>query len=323
MSRTEHIAVIGAGSMGYGIAQIFATNGNEVILYDSDPAVLEEAVHHIRSNLIFLLNNKLFLAESIEPAMACIRQGSSLKETVTGARFVIEAVDDELRVKQSLFQEMERYSSPIAVLATSTLGLRVTEIAAGIQAKERVVGTCFWPPVYLNPLVEVVGGLDTLPDVIDYTCNLLKTAGKYPVMIKRDVPGLVGNRLQYALLREAMALVEDGIADPETVDEVVKKGFGSLLPVLGPLENADMNGLDTTYRLHAYISKFIKNTSIPSSLLENKLDAGELGFKSNQGFYSWDAASMKKRREDLYLHLARWVREQRGLDCGQHRGDTR
>lgn len=308
MSRTEHIAVIGAGTMGQGIAQIFAVCGNEVIIYDPDPVVLEEAIPLIRSNLIFLLNNKIIREEEIEPAIECIRLGSNLKEAVTGARFVIEAVSDELKVKQSLFEEIASNTSPITVLATSSLGYSVSEIATGIQTRECLVGTCFWPPVYLTPLVEVVSGPDTSPDVIDYTCNLLKTVGKYPVIVKRDVPGLVGNRLKHALWQEAMALVEEGVADPETVDMVVKKGFGPLLSILGPLENAEMDGLEITDRIHTYISKFSETASPPSSGLQQKLNSGELGFKSNQGFYFWDEPTMKKKRKNVHCHLARWVR---------------
>lgn len=310
MSKTEHIAVIGAGNMGQWIALIFATSGNEVIVYDPDHGLLEEVIRRIRSNSIFLLRNKIIDDDGMESAIDRIRLGSSLKEAVIEARFVIEAVDDDLNVKQSLFKEMEPFTSPITVLATSSLQHSVTEIAAGIQAKERVVGAYFWPPVYLTPLVEVVSGPDTSPDVLDYTCNLLKAVGKYPVIVKRDVPGLVGNRLKYALWRESMALVEEGVADPETVDMVVKKGLGPLLAVLGPLENADMDGLDTTDRIDATISKFKKTAPTPSSLLQRKLDAGELGYKSNQGFYSWDASSIKNRQENLYHQLARWFREQ-------------
>lgn len=310
MSKTEHIAVIGAGIMGQWIAQIFATSGNEVIVYDPDHALLEEVIRRIRSNSIFLFRNKIIHDDGMESAIKRIRLGSSLKESVMDARFVMETVADELNVKRLLFEEIASYTSPITVLATSSLQYCVTEIAAGIQAKERVVGTYFWPPVYLTPLVEVVSGPDTSPDVLDYTCNLLKMVGKYPVIVKRDVPGLVGNRLKYALWREAMALVEEGVADPETVDMVVKKGLGPLLAVLGPLENADMDGLDTTYRIHATISKFEKTSPTPSSLLQRKLAAGNLGFKSNQGFYSWDAPSIKKRQESLYQQLARWFREQ-------------
>jgi 3-hydroxybutyryl-CoA dehydrogenase len=306
MSRSEHIAVVGAGLMGHGIAQVFAAKGHEVILYDLNEAVLKEAVVKIRFNLNFLSENGLGLKEDIEPALERIRTASSLEEAIAGARFVVEAVAENLEVKQTLFKEMEAYCSPITILATNTSVISITEVAAKTLARERVVGTHFWNPPYLVPLVEVVGGRETLPEVMDYTYNLLKSVGKHPVLVKKDVPGFVGNRLQHALWREAISIVEQGIADPETVDEVIKNGFGIRLPVLGPLENVDLVGLDLTLQIHDYILKFIENSPAPSPLLRLKLEAGELGFKTGRGFYAWDQESMGHCRKGLVEHLIRW-----------------
>ena len=144
----------------------------------------------------------------------------------------------------------------------------------------------------------------------DYNFNLLKSVGKHPVMVKRDVPGFVGNRLQHALWREAISIVEQGIADPETVDEVIKNGFGIRLPVLGPLENVDMVGLDLTFQIHDYILPHIEKSPNPSPLLRQKQEAGELGFKSGKGFYEWDQQAMEACRNRLLGHLIRWNREQ-------------
>ncbi len=310
MSRSEHIAVVGAGLMGHGIAQIFAAKGHEVILFDLNDTVLKEAVGKIRSNLIFLSDHGLGLREDIEPAIDRIRPAANLKETITGARFVVEAVAENLEVKQSLFKEMEAFCSPITILATNTSVISITEIAAKTKAKERVVGTHFWNPPYLIPLVEVVGGKETLAEVKDFTFNLLKSVGKHPVMVKRDVPGFVGNRLQHALWREAISIVEQEIADPETVDEVIKNGFGIRLPVLGPMENVDMVGLDLTFQIHDYILPHIEKSPNPSPLLRQKLEAGELGFKTGKGFYEWDQQAMEACRSRLLGHLIRWNREQ-------------
>ncbi|MBI5584911.1 MAG: 3-hydroxyacyl-CoA dehydrogenase family protein [Deltaproteobacteria bacterium] len=306
MSRSEHIAVVGAGLMGHGIAQVFAARGHEVILYDLNPGVLKEALVKIRTNLEFLSENGLGLREDIEPALERIKAVSTLQEAITGARFVVEAVAENLEIKQALFREMEAYCSPITILATNTSVISITEIAARTRARERVVGTHFWNPPYLVPLVEVVGGRETLPEVKDYTFHLLKSVGKHPVLVKKDVPGFVGNRLQHALWREAISIVEQGIADPETVDDVIKNGFGIRLPVLGPLENADLVGLDLTFQIHDYILKFIENSPAPSPLLRRKLEAGDLGFKTGRGFYTWDQESMGQCRKGLVEHLIRW-----------------
>ena len=240
--RSEHIAVVGAGAMGRGIAQIFAAKGHEVILFDHKDEALKEAIEKIRSNLIFLSKNGLGLPEEIERTIDRIKPAFSLKATVADARFVVEAVTENLELKQNLFYEMEKYCSPITILATNTSMFCITEIAAGTTARERVVGTHFWNPPYLIPLVEVTGGQDTLAEVKDYTCNLLKSMGMHPVIVKKDVPGFIGNRLQHALRREAISIVENGIADPETVDAVIKKGFGIRFAVLGPLEDQEAIG---------------------------------------------------------------------------------
>jgi len=307
--RSEHIAVVGAGFMGHGIAQIFAAKGHEVILFDLNEEALKEAIEKIRSNLVFLSENGIGLQEEIDRTIDRIRPACSLKETVADARFVVEAVDENLEVKQNLFHEMEKYCSPITILATNTSAIGISEIAAGTTAKERVIGTHFWNPPYLIPLVEVIGGQDTLAEVKDYTCNLLKSMGMHPVIVKKDVPGFIGDRLQHALWREAISIVEQGIADPETVDAVIKKGFGIRLAVLGPLENADLVGLDLTFQLHDRILKFIEGSPFPSKFLRQKMEAGELGFKTNQGFYSWDQEAIGKCKDGLVAHLVRWNRE--------------
>jgi 3-hydroxybutyryl-CoA dehydrogenase len=310
MSRSEHVAVIGAGLMGHGIAQVFAGKGNEVFLYDLNQEVLNVAVDKIRTNLTFLSERGIGSPEDIEPALERIRIVRTLKEAVSGARFVVEAVVEKLEIKQDLFKEMEEFCSPITVLATNTSVISITEIAAKTKEKERVVGTHFWNPPYLIPLVEVIPGRNTSTEVVDYTCQLLQSIGKKPVKVKKDVPGFIGNRLQHALWREAISIVEQGIAEPEMVDEVIKSGFGIRLPVLGPLQNADMVGLDLTFQIHDYILPFIERSPEPSSLLRQKHLSGELGFKTGKGFYEWSPRSIEECRKGLIEHLIQWNRDQ-------------
>lgn len=255
--RSEHIAVVGAGLMGRGIAQIFAARGHEVVLFDLNKDALEEAIVRIRSHLIDLSEHGLCLREEIERTIEQIKPARSLKEAVASARFVVESVAEELEVKQDLFHQMEELCSPITILATNDSLIRVTEAAAKTKVKERVIGTHFWAPPYLIPLVEVVGGRETSQEVKEYTCNILKSVGKYPVMVEKDVPGLVGSRLQHALQREAIAIVEQGIADANAVDEVVKKGLSLRLYISGPLENAESAGMDQTFLVHKHLLKVI------------------------------------------------------------------
>ena len=283
MARSEHIAVVGAGLMGHAIAQVFASKGHEVSLMDVNERVLGEALENIRSNLGFLAENGIGTEEDIEPALKNIRTTSDLREAATGARFVVEAVCERLDLKQGLFVELEQYCSPQTIFATNTSAISITEIAAKVRRRERVVGTHFWNPPYLIPLVEVIGGRHTSAEVVDYTFDLLKTAGKHPVKVKKDVPGFVGNRLQHALWREAVSIVDQGIADAAAVDEVIKNSFGIGLPVLAPLETADMVGLDLTLQIHEYILKRIDRSMGPAALLRRKVEKGRTRLQDGQG----------------------------------------
>jgi 3-hydroxybutyryl-CoA dehydrogenase len=310
MSKSEHIAIVGAGLMGHGLAQVFASKGHEVRLTDVNEAILAGAPEQIRNNLVRLANGGMGALEDIDTILKNILTVKSLKETVEGARFVVEAIAENLSLKQQLFREMEVYCSPNTVLASNTSVISITEIASKAKRKERIVGTHFWNPPYLIPLVEVVPGNKTSSEVVDYTYELLKTAGKHPVKVKRDVPGFVGNRLQHALWREAISIVEQGIADAATVDEVIKQGFGIRLPILGPLETADMVGLDLTLQIHDYILQHIERSPGPSPLLREKVKKGELGFKTGKGFQQWSPEEIDQSRKNLVDYLIKWNREQ-------------
>ena len=251
--RSEHIAVVGAGQMGCGITQIFAASGHEVILFDLNDDALEEAIEKIRSNLIILSEHGLCQQAEIERTIELIKPVSNLKEAVANARFVVEAIAEDLEAKQNIFHEMEKLCSPITILATHASEMSVTEIAAKTKARERIVGTFFWSPSYLIPLVEVAGGYETIMEVVEYTCNILKSVGKYPVVVQKDVPGLIGSKLQYALRREVTSIIEQGIADPKTVDEVIKKGLSLRLSVMGVSENTETTGLDQTLQMHEHL----------------------------------------------------------------------
>jgi 3-hydroxybutyryl-CoA dehydrogenase len=309
MSRSEHIAVVGAGLMGHGIAQVFAAKGHEVILTDTAEGALDRALTDIRKNLDFLCRNGIQSAESAEYAIRNIKVTPNLREAVTGARFVVEAVTEKLEVKQGLFRDMETFCSQNTILATTTSSIRIEEIASTVRRKERVTGTHFSNPPYLIPLVEVVSSRYTAPEVVDYAVDLLRTAGKHPVRVRKDVPGFVGNRLQHALWREAVSIVDQGIADAATVDEVVKHGFGIRLPVLAPLETADMVGLDLTLQIHDYILRHLDRSTKPAPILREKVAQGELGFATGRGFYSWDRDSVAERKQTLLEHLVRWTKE--------------
>jgi len=313
MLNSDHIAIIGAGLMGHGIAQIFASHGHQVSLLDVSDEVLAKAIENIRANLTLLAQSGISSIEDIKPAVERIRVTIDLEEAAWDAQFVIEAVPEKLDLKQALFQKLDTICSSDTILATNTSVISITEIAAKAARRDRIVGTHFWHPPYLIPLVEVIKGKETSPKVVNLTADLLRSVGKHPIKVKKDLPGFVGNRLQHALWREAISIVEQGIADPATVDEVVKKGFGIRLPVLGPLENADMVGLDLTLQIHDHILKHIENSTDPSPLLKEKVNKGELGFKSGKGFYdNWTQEDMKRVRENLLKYLIEYSHKTSG-----------
>jgi 3-hydroxybutyryl-CoA dehydrogenase len=297
------ISVIGAGLMGHGIAQVFASSNYNVRLVDITDDILSKAIENIRLNLSAMARRGITLGDDIEAIIGRIKTTTDMVQAASDAKVVIEAVSENLQLKQKIFRDLDEICPPESILATNTSVIRITEIAAKAHRQERIVGAHFWNPPYLIPLVEVIKGGKTSDEVVEITYQLLKSAGKYPVKVMKDVPGFIGNRLQHALWREAISIVENGIADPASVDDVIKKGFGIRLPVLGPLENADMVGLDLTLAVHDYILKHIEFSPKPSPLLREKVARGELGFKTGKGFQTWSAGQIKTSREKLLEYL--------------------
>jgi 3-hydroxybutyryl-CoA dehydrogenase len=289
------IAVIGAGLMGHGIAQVFALAGHDVAVYDSDAARLDSARTRISTNLKDLGDDQ----SAVERVRPCVL----LAEAVADADFVVEAVLEDLSVKQRLFGAIERHARSDAILASNTSVIPITGIMEGLRARERALGTHWWNPPYLVPLVEVIGTQWTSQAAIERTIALHRAAGKMPVHVRKDVPGFVGNRLQHALWREAIALVEHGICDAETVDTVIKASFGRRLAVLGPLENADLVGTDLTLAIHRTVLPDIERRAGPSPYLEGLVSRGKLGFKSGEGFRKWTAEQQAALRAKVQQHL--------------------
>lgn len=305
----QKIAVIGAGLMGHGIAQIFAVNGHEVTLVDLDENILEYAIRGIRKNLELMAEHDVIATEDIDAAIDRVTTTTNMEKGVDGADFVLEAVVENLEVKQDLFMNLDRICPPSTILASNTSVISITEIAQKSLYKQRIVGTHFWNPPHLIPLVEVVPGDKTVEKTVETTYQLLLDVGKHPVKVKKDVPGFVANRLQHALWREAISIVENGIADAATVDECIKFGFGLRLPALGPMENADMVGNDLVLAIHDYILEHIESSGDPSPLLREKVANGELGFKSGQGFQEWSEEKAELSRNNLQQYLLKVVKD--------------
>jgi 3-hydroxybutyryl-CoA dehydrogenase len=289
------ITVIGAGLMGHGIAQVFALAGHDVTIYDSFEKTLATAKERILTNLKDLGDE--------ESAVDRVTPQADLAKAVRDADYVFEAVLEDLPLKQTLFAEIERHVRPDTILASNTSVIPITDIMQGLKRRERALGTHWWNPPYLVPLVEVIETQWTSPETIAFTMKLHADAGKKPAHVKKDVPGFIGNRLQHALWREAIALVENGICDAETVDTVIKAAFGRRLAVLGPLENADMVGTDLTLAIHKTVLPVIDSRPGPSPYLEKLVQDGKLGFKSGEGFRTWTPEQQAALRSKVLQHL--------------------
>jgi 3-hydroxybutyryl-CoA dehydrogenase len=289
------IAVIGAGLMGHGIAQVFALAGHEVKITDALVENLDSAKSRIAANLRDLGDDETAV-ERVEPCL-------DLVDAVREADYVVEAVSENLALKQKLFAEIERRVRPDTILASNTSVIPITAIMQGLQRHERALGTHWWNPPFLVPLVEVIETQWTSPQAVAWTMELHRAAGKKPAHVKKDVPGFIGNRLQHALWREAISLVENGICDAETVDEVIKASFGRRLAVLGPLANADLVGTDLTLAIHETVLPAIESRPRPSAYLRKLVAEGKLGFKSGEGFCKWSADEQAALRAKVFQHL--------------------
>jgi 3-hydroxybutyryl-CoA dehydrogenase len=281
--------------MGHGIAQVFALAGHEVNITDTVLQNLDTVKSRIAANLRDLGDDENVVAR----VMPCV----DLTEAVRDADFVVEAVAENLAVKQKLFAELELRTRRDAILASNTSVIPITAIMQDLIRKERALGTHWWNPPFLVPLVEVIETQWTSPQVVARTMELHQAAGKKPAHVKKDVPGFIGNRLQHALWREAIALVEHGICDAETVDAVIKASFGRRLAVLGPLENADLVGTDLTLAIHDTVLPAIENRPGPSPYLQDLVADGKLGFKSGEGFRKWSPEQQAALRTKVMQHL--------------------
>ncbi len=286
------LAVIGAGLMGHSIAGVFASADANVRLFDQHEPTLRTAPARVAEQLA---------RRGVDRGPAdSIVLSDSVRDAVSDADLVIEAVPENLELKQELFAELGELA-PGAVLATNSSVLRTSDIAARVRDRGRVLGTHWFNPPHLVPIVEVIQADDTEFAYVAWVIDMLEQAGKTPVHVRKDVPGFIGNRLQHALWREAIHLVETGVCDAETVDLVARGSFGLRLPAMGPLENADYVGLDLVLAVHENVFPSLCRDTEPSPMLRELVARKHLGAKTGAGFSEWPAG----RRDDATARLDR------------------
>jgi 3-hydroxybutyryl-CoA dehydrogenase len=294
-SSKQKIGVVGGGLMGHGIAYLFAAAGHEVGLFE--PAA------EIRASLPKRLQAIIDLFDDDAALLKRIAAYDQLAPAMQGAGFVFEAAPEKLPVKQEIFAALESAVAPETILASNSSAIPSTEIGRDLKHRERVVGTHFWNPPHLVPLVEVIQNDKTGAATVTRTMELLRGAGKIPVHVRRDIPGFVGNRLQHAMKREAIALVAAGVCDAETIDTVVKEGFGARTAVLGPMEQSDLVGLNLTLDIAEVLYRDLDATPGPHPYLRAKVEAGKLGMKTGEGMRTWTPQSAEEVRQRLSRFL--------------------
>ena len=292
------IGIIGAGLMGHGIAYRFAVAGHDIGVFEPS-AELRATLPNRLSAIADLLGD--------DPAcLTGISVHDQLALAVKDASLVVEAAPEKLALKQQLFADLEANVAADTILASNSSAIPSTEIGRHLTHRERVVGMHFWNPPHLVPLVEVIQTEKTSETVITRVMDLLRSIGLKPVHVRKDIPGFIGNRLQHALKREAIALVANGVCDAETIDDVVKSGFGARMSVLGPMEQSDLVGLNLTLDIHEALIQHLDCTAGPHPYLRSKVAQGKLGMGTGEGFRRWTP----QQADDVRQRLSRFLADQ-------------
>jgi 3-hydroxybutyryl-CoA dehydrogenase len=289
MEVVERVAVLGAGLMGHGIAQAFAQAGYPVTLYDISEDVLGDALRKITSNLGIFVEMGIEGPGIVEAVTSRIESTTSLEKSVRDAQFITEAAPEDVVLKKDLLKAIERYTGTETVIASNTSTLQLSMLGESMKARHRLIITHWFNPPYLIPVVEVVRGESTTDAVFDVTVELLKKIGKDPVHVQKEVAGFLVNRIQTAMFREVLSLLEAGVASAEDIDRAVKGSFGLRLPILGPLATADLGGLDVWCKGARHLYPSLDCSKTPHKVISEKVENGALGAKTGRGFYDYTA----------------------------------
>jgi len=300
------VAVVGNGIIGHGVAQVFATAGKEVTLIGRSEASLANAISNIRDGLALFADNGLITRAEADAALARVRTTTRL-EDAAGAGFVVEAVPEDMALKVDIFGRLDTICAPPAVLGTSS-GHPASEVVGRMKHRERAIATHFWYPPTLLPLVEVCPGPQTARQVTEWTCRVLREAGKEPVVIDKEIDGFIGNRIQFAALREAWSLWAAGVASAEAIDTVVRNSIGRRLGITGPIESADVGGLDTMYAFACFLQPRLNADPTPPTAVGEIVKAGGRGFTNGRGVYDWSRRDGNALLAERKAELVRWLK---------------
>lgn len=313
MKIKEQLTVVGAGMMGPGIATSAALAGHPVVIVHRSPASADRAIDTIRRNLAQLTDGKLIDRAQADTASQKVRLESDLARGLDGSFWVIESINEDLAAKQDLFKVIDGLTEPTVILTSNTSGLCITDIAAKVKHPGRTATTHFWFPGHLVPLVEIVMSQKTEKTIAERLKTILQDWGKAPVIVRKDVPGQLANRILQAVIREATYIVDSGLASAEDVDTAIKMGFGIRMPAWGPLEHIDAVGLDLAISVQRSVLPTLFNESGPTNRLEDLVKNGHLGYKTGSGFYDWkkkDMNSLSQTRDQFVMQALRFFKRE-------------
>ncbi len=309
-SGFQTAAVIGTGMMGPGIALTLALGGVRATIIGRTAVSAVAGMDRARAQGRTLVDSELVSRAAMDRAFELVTASPDFDGTVD---LVIESAPEDMAFKQDLFARLDAETRPDTVLASNTSGLSITAIASRCGRPERVLTTHFWNPPHLMPLVEIVKGERTSDEVVERVRALFAHCGKMPVVVKKDRPGQLGNRLQMALVREAVNIVAEGIADAEAVDLVAKNGFGIRMPAYGIFEHQDIVGLDMGSKIVDYVAQDLYNEPRAPELMRELVREGKLGAKTGRGFYDWSSKSaddVRARRDAFLVAVLRYRQQQ-------------
>ncbi|WP_134684654.1 3-hydroxyacyl-CoA dehydrogenase family protein [Brevibacillus migulae] len=301
------VAVIGSGVMGHGIAQLYALAGYPVAMYDVEEKYLQKAWKAIADHLSLLVQEGIITEASKQQALNRITSTTDLAIAVQEADFITEAIPEVIEMKWELYEKLERLAKPNTIIASNTSTFPIARLAEKMATPHRMIITHFFNPAQLVPLVEIVRHEQTAGDVVEATIELMKAIGKSPVLLKKDVPGFIANRLQAALAREAFFLMEQGVAEAADIDLAVTAGPGFRWSFIGPIETADFGGLDTWKRVIDNLAPVLDKSERAPDVIERCVDKGDLGTKTGKGIYAYDEQSVVQKlreRDEFFIRLA-------------------
>ncbi|MFD2368955.1 3-hydroxyacyl-CoA dehydrogenase family protein [Brevibacillus sp. GCM10020057] len=304
-------AVIGSGVMGHGIAQEYALAGYTVNLYDLKEELLSKARRSVETSLSLLVREQVISEQARQDALERIILTTDLQAAVAQADVITEAIPEVIELKWELFEKLEQFAKKDAIIASNTSTFSIAKLIEKAKTPQRFIITHFFNPAQLVPLVEIVRGEQTADEVVSTIMEIMVKIGKSPVLLKKDVPGFIANRLQAALMREAFYLLQEGVTDAEQIDTVMKDGIGFRWAFVGPIETADFGGLDTWKRVIENLAPVLDASQKAPALIEERVAKGELGTKTGSGIYSYADTAVEeklKARDEQFIRLAKMKR---------------